>query len=243
MKARVGSGVLRWLEGVTGTSPWRSNRDATSLAKAGRMAFSSMPGSNGRVSPPGRGGLRQAANGGGLISARDSKVSRIGFLSIVLIVYSGITLGLIVWNQSSGRGSEPPSAETAWQDDPRQKLPPPRTGGGGGGFSSRTGEDGGRRPDDQWVMGNSGPGNEEENHNRGAVGAQPPSGLVRKDGASVDSGGGGGGLHRGEDGKGGGLVLPGQPPNEDAVVRVDALAGTFVFYDSLQFRHRSTIQL
>lgn len=67
-----------------------------------------------RPSPPSR-VKRQPINGG--VNSRE-KVSRIGLLSIVLVLYSGITVGLILWNQSS---SSPevvkPEKPGDWVDD------------------------------------------------------------------------------------------------------------------------------
>lgn len=79
---------------------WRRLRGLFDRAPPRReMAFlSSVPTRVGcRPSPPSR-VKRQPINGG--VNSRE-KVSRIGLLSIVLILYSGITVGLILWNQSS----------------------------------------------------------------------------------------------------------------------------------------------
>lgn len=113
------------------------------------MAFSSsLPNGGGRVSPPSR-GSRQVANAG--VIPRD-KVSRIVFLSILLAIYSGITLGLILWNSSQSSNPTAPD-EVVGQlrdDSARSQLgpqAPAEAGVGGGGESDATGrwEDTGRR--------------------------------------------------------------------------------------------------
>lgn len=81
--------------------------------------FSSLSGGTGRGSLLGRGSsTRPLPNCGGAL--RD-KVSRIGFLSVVLVIYSGITLALILRNQSPISGSSPPSGTMSpvkeWQAD------------------------------------------------------------------------------------------------------------------------------
>lgn len=66
------------------------------------MAFSSsLPG--GRISPPRIRGSRHWPSGS--IIRRD-KASCIGFLSLVVIVYAGMSLGLVFWNQSAVEESQ-----------------------------------------------------------------------------------------------------------------------------------------
>ncbi|CAN0056674.1 unnamed protein product, partial [Laminaria digitata] len=115
------------------------------------MAFSSsIPSGGGRVSPPSRGN-RQLASAG--VIPRD-KVSRIVFLSILLVIYSGITLGLILWNsQSSSSGGSNPTVPDdvvgQLRDDSLSELdtqPPADAGtGDGGSDAAGTREDTGRR--------------------------------------------------------------------------------------------------
>lgn len=160
------------------------------------MAFlSSANGGGGRISPPGRGGRQLAHNG---ILPRD-KMSRIGFLSIVLVVYSGITLGLILWNQSSGEThpAAPGEAAGPWHDDARAPIAPPSLGVPGVRKDLDMGN--------QWLASHGAQGNGEDGSgsNGGAVGVQnhiaPKVGL-RGEGVAAAPGA--------QDENGAGRVLP-----------------------------------
>lgn len=123
-------------------------------------------------------------NGG--VNSRE-KVSRIGLLSIVLVLYSGITVGLILWNQSSsspavvkpekpgdltGDGHEDGGrGRNQWNGEHRRRtakagggsiIPPLKIGNGGtvGGSldGSASGEAKGRRSGTNGVRGDQRPG-------------------------------------------------------------------------------------
>lgn len=149
------------------------------------MAFSSsIPSGGGRVSPPSRGN-RQLASAG--VIPRD-KVSRIVFLSILLVIYSGITLGLILWNsQSSSSGGSNPTVPDdvvgQLRDDSLSELdtqPLADAGtGDGGSDAAGTGEDTGRRPAGSGIAADGGGGGTAKEADAAASPAFPPNGSRR----------------------------------------------------------------
>lgn len=175
------------------------------------MAFSSsLPSGGGRVSPPSRGN-RQLASAG--VIPRD-KVSRIVFLSILLVIYSGITLGLILWNSqsSASAGSNPTGPDDVvgqFLDDSRSKLDPqaPAEPGTGGGSSDAAGEweDTGRRPPLSGKAADRGGGGTGKEADATASPAFPPNGssASRRVGRGTTQ-------HRPQAGKDDAPVLPGQ---------------------------------
>ena len=175
------------------------------------MAFSSsLPSGGGRVSPPSRGN-RQLTSAG--VIPRD-KVSRIVFLSILLVIYSGITLGLILWNSqsSASAGSNPTVPDDVvgqLRDDSLSKLDPqapaePGIGAGGGDAAGKW-EDTGRRPPLPGKAADRGGGGTGEEVDATASPGFPPNGsnALRRAGRGTTQ-------HNAQAGKDNALVLPGQ---------------------------------